>query len=619
MKRILAIPAALLAAGFLLAAAPAEPPTPTLPHPRLGGGEGREGGKTAPDSQDLVYFGDARPVLIRFHIESDGRPLEDAWTDFIGRLFKHLDADGDGVLSNEEFLRTPAPQALFNNAPLLATPGGGFPGRPTRVSPDGEGPRWTMKRFAAYYRRIGGGPFQSQLGATSGPVAFAPNGKVIALNGLLSPAVSGDAINDAFFNLLDTDKDGKISREELAAAPEILMKLDADEDETVSLNELLGKSTAPVNPLVVRASPMNAPPAPPNLPGLFLMTTVGGDPAELPRQLQSRYGKGAETLTRADLGLDQRTFDRLDADGDGKLDAEELSRFADRPADVELKIRLGKRSPKEAMVEVMKDDKDPSPLAAAVASAPDGSVRIELGNVRLDLRVADVRPPAAPNVRRQQFLAEFKAADRDNNGYLDEQEAMQSRVFSNLFKAMDRDGDGKLFEKEVVAYLDALEDLQSAAATGSASATFADDSRGLFDLVDTNHDGRLSLREMRQMVQLIGALDKDGDGKIGRDEIQKSYQLVFRQGPAAGPGYDFGGRVVVFASNGRPAPAVLPAGPERGPLWFRKMDRNHDGDVSRKEFLGTDEEFRRLDLDGDGLISVEEAEKADLTLRRGKE
>ncbi len=391
MKRLLAIPAALLAAGFLLAAAPGDSrsESPTI---------------AVPDHQDFVYFGDSRPVLIRFHIESDGRPLEAVWNDFIGRLFTHLDADGDGVLSNEEFQRTPPPQALFNNGPFFATPGGGFPGRPVRAAPDGEGPRWTVKRFAAYYRRIGGGPFQGQLGTAGGPVVFAPGGKVIASYGMPAPTVSADAINDAFFNLLDTDKDGKISREELAAAPEVLMKLDADEDETVSLDELLGKSAAPVNPLVVRAPRMNAPAAPVNVPGLFLMTSVGGDPAELPRQLQSRYGKGSETLSRADLGLDQPTFDRLDADGDGKLDFEELSRFADRPADVELKVRLGKRSPKEAMVEVMKDDKDPSPLAAAVSSTPDGSVRIELGAARLDLRVAGAErsvgaqnpPPAIP-------------------------------------------------------------------------------------------------------------------------------------------------------------------------------------------------------------------------------
>jgi hypothetical protein len=41
------------------------------------------------------------------------------------------------------------------------------------------------------------------------------------------------------------------------------------------------------------------------------------------------------------------------------------------------------------------------------------------------------------------------------------------------------------------------------------------------------------------------------------------------------------------------------------------MDRNGDGDVSWKEFLGTREQFRRLDRDGDGLISAEEAEAAE--------
>ena len=58
-----------------------------------------------------------------------------------------------------------------------------------------------------------------------------------------------------------------------------------------------------------------------------------------------------------------------------------------------------------------------------------------------------------------------------------------------------------------------------------------------------------------------------------------------------------------------------PEKPRRGPEWFRKMDRNGDGDVSRREFLGTDAQFRAIDTDGDGLISVEEAEAFDKMMR----
>jgi hypothetical protein len=39
------------------------------------------------------------------------------------------------------------------------------------------------------------------------------------------------------------------------------------------------------------------------------------------------------------------------------------------------------------------------------------------------------------------------------------------------------------------------------------------------------------------------------------------------------------------------------------------MDRNQDGDISPREFLGRDEDFRKLDTDGDGLISTAEAQQ----------
>jgi hypothetical protein len=69
----------------------------------------------------------------------------------------------------------------------------------------------------------------------------------------------------------------------------------------------------------------------------------------------------------------------------------------------------------------------------------------------------------------------------------------------------------------------------------------------------------------------------------------------------------FGGRGTV-SPPGMPLLALDWTPP--GLAWFFQMDRNHDGDVSWREFLGSRQAFRRLDTDGDGLISIDEALRA---------
>jgi hypothetical protein len=47
------------------------------------------------------------------------------------------------------------------------------------------------------------------------------------------------------------------------------------------------------------------------------------------------------------------------------------------------------------------------------------------------------------------------------------------------------------------------------------------------------------------------------------------------------------------------------------PDWFGSMDRNTDRRVTRAEFVGTDEAFRAIDADLDGVITPSEARAAD--------
>ena len=212
-------------------------------------------------------------------------------------------------------------------------------------------------------------------------------------------------------------------------------------------------------------------------------------------------------------------------------------------------------------------------------------------------------PPleAARRILEQQF----KAADANKDGYLEGKEqaainAPQSPL-SGLSEVIDRDGDGKIYLKELLEFADR----QQTAARKRLVVTTADQGRAIFGILDLDRDRRLGAREVMRTVDRVMSWDSDGDGRVSADEIPYHFQVTIARGELIGL---TGGATPNSAR--RSMAASRAEGVEVGPDWFQKMDRNRDGDVSRREFLGPRDQFEHLDRDKDGLIDPDEARAA---------
>jgi Ca2+-binding EF-hand superfamily protein len=348
-----------------------------------------------------------------------------------------------------------------------------------------------------------------------------------------------------------------------------------------------------------------------------------GQPFDGPAQrLLTHYDKDKDgKLSRAEIGLDKELFDRLDANKDDHLDKAELAKFFQRDADLELVARLGKLNAKESAadsflrdlgkkvgianalpsrIEVYNPTKRPMPLAAAASRIDDTTLALKLGDATLELQANDNSQRGFNRFQNisQFLLQQFRELDVDKAGVVDKKQVQQNQFLRELFDMADRDGDGKLTEKELTAYLA----MQGEGANTFTALSIQDQGRSLFDLFDADRDGRLSVRELRTAWTRMQPFVKAADNVLTKPDVPR--RLTF----AVGQGQN------TFFQNRRPN-ASGPA----APLWFTKMDRNNDGDISPSEFLGSEEEFRMLDADGDGLISAEEARQWEARQKQAKE
>jgi Ca2+-binding EF-hand superfamily protein len=530
------------------------------------------------DVQDLVFLGESRPVLIRLHVLIDGKPFREAWDEYMQAVFQFVDYDGDGVLNEKEVQRVPKPDFL-----LQLFRGMSFtPAKTARQSPELNltlvPGKVTPGGLADYYHLSGVEPF----------FAF-----------LQDRSSRAEALTDGLFRELDANKDQKLTKEEAMAAPAVLRKYDLNDDELLSVDELVPTADSNGMPDPAQRDQMKLLAESSD----FLVLSPDDAPSRFAFALLSKYDKDQdEKLSRTEFAIDKETFDKLDADQDGYLDGQELAKFLKlQKVNLELTIRLGRLGEGEARLP------KPGGLDAAIAHSralDNGGLEFGVGETQVDVHAAELSAESLQAAR--QFIAkQFKATDIAQRGFIDPVQAEQNPVLKVFYPAADRNADEKLTLDELNAYLDLL-------GNGVARTTVllvSDDGRNLFALLNTYHDGRLRTRELTQAWTRLSPFVKDG--VLSRTELPRQFQLLLSQGQPGEAFNAFGGTPVPGTSNRTNATVA-----GKGPLWFQKMDRNGDGFVSRREFLGSKEDFDRIDTDGDGLISPDEAARADAQLRK---
>lgn len=523
------------------------------------------------DAQDLVLFLNTRPYLIRLHLQISGRSFRGNWDESIAHLFRYLDVDGDGTLNKKESALVPSKTQwvqLMTGTVVEPDAAPDF----TELAGNATIPRINLSNFSRYYRHSGGGAIRIEWGWRQS---------------------GSDPLTDALFQILDKDKDGRLSRAELSMAETVLHPRDGNGDDIISVRELFPTGAYPMFQFRAAAETKRVPEGLP-----FAVHEADSPASKLAAEVLVRYDRDKNgVLSREEIALEKTVFDRLDSDQNGRLNAEELAGWIKLPPDLDLIAPLEKGSRTDILILPGADGK-PNRLAAMLPPNRDGAVRIPLSGNQLEV----VRDALDAKLNKQ-LLNQFEnIAGKD--GMLDEKRIYQPPfTFVALMRLADRNGDNRLSHKELADYMD----VQEKFLFRTTYLTVADRGASLFDFLDPDHDGRLSPRELRTAWKRLAPWDREGKGFIERRHVPRQFQFILSYGQS---------RAGLLSPQVGFAELPLFRDRSRGPLWFRKMDRNNDGDISQTEFLGTNEQFRRIDGDSDGLIDVSEAERADKEFRK---
>jgi hypothetical protein len=382
-------------------------------------------------------------------------------------------------------------------------------------------------------------------------------------------------LEQALLQRLDVDGDRRLSADELQSASNVLFRLDVDDNELIDPDELVPRVVYPGaagsmhcsgnSKIDSRAG---------DGPWFLLLPQDRNDAAWAQTTLQRLDRDGDGRLAAGEARIQAQEFKKLDVDNDDALTSAELAGWRQLSPIAWCRLRLGRREPAKPLFEAE---------TPAGSSALSEAMEWRMGSCWLSLWGEEQAPSGRTGDgprRRLQLL--FASKDKNGDGSVDENEAAGGELLT-LLEDFDKNSDRKLTLAELTDWME----LQESLLRGSVLWTVLDHGSGLFEFLDDNHDGRLSVVELqtaRDRAQNAGLWTSDGF----YDPSRTPRRLLTRVG------------------QGTAHPSCIRrryAGPE----WWRAMDANADGEVSPREFAGPLHAFRRLDLNANRSLDSREA------------
>lgn len=522
-----------------------------------------------PDQRFLVLT-PGGPVQVGVVISLQGATLDAALEQLVEAAFRAADEDGDGQATWKDVLENPKFQSgQFGNLMANDAEQRAQLVRLYDADRDGLVDRSELPRFLT--RNSGGGR------------AFALQSS--------NEFRSSNRPRSATRLILDADRNGAIDAQEATESPGRLLHRDADNDEAILAGELKQNDDADElapRPAMSGRRRTDEPDTAVWLtnPGIDLQKRWG----MVLFLLQELYSYG-DPVRSTDWPLTPQLFTTLDTDQDGTLERSEVPQLAEQSPHLVIEVSFGGDQPSGPRLKLRSMNSELASMKPVVRERPS-RLSLELSDVELEFFVNE--DPALTNAA-QAAMTQFMALDRDQNGYLSKEEVPNPIPGTDAtFESFDADRDGKVVLDELRRYLDQ----RFAVARAQVRARVADQEDALFSALDTDGDGRLSQREVRQVPDRLRGMDRNQDGLVQTHEIPGSMVVGFVRGNSDQDPQ-------LFA-----APAVVGDPVADQPKWFRGMDANADGEISRREFFGTQDRFATLDKNQDGYLSVDEAAAA---------